>query len=218
MAAPTSQNQVTKFYDAVPASHTQTRELAHEFTAHFIGALPGFAFVATVFIVALGVASWAWIEMSSWVLRTMALGACGAALAIGVSFGFYTWFGFDTLRDERKDVQAESRFRQAELEFRLEQMLDMPLLTDGAGNVGQTPDAFVNHLDEFANRLSVFGDDEKSRSHWLKADGANEDYRFKDGQRISRGEYERIIRALEIRGRRKGRAGERSTPLSEMEG
>ena len=70
---------------------------------------------------------------------------------------------------------------------------------------------FVQHLREFtqrANMLKGIEDGEGiERRHWLRSDGAGRDWLFSDGQSISRPEYDQLVEALDVRGRRKGTSG-----------
>ncbi len=75
----------------------------------------------------------------------------------------------------------------------------------------ETRGKFLRHVEEFHRRAQVVG---LARSEWLKADGARENYRFvSDGETLTREEYEDIIKALEVRGRRQGRTGELAVSL-----
>jgi len=214
MATPTSkaEGQVTRFYDALPASHAQTAELAAEYPRAFGRAIPGFVFVVTLGIGSLTLLNWVILTYSTF-LFLGTVGACGSALAIAVAFFIYTRRAFWTLEQERLEMNSLAVIRLDEAEARY-QMLRRPALTagdDGGAGRDLTADEFVEVMDVFERRARALGDKGHTRSNWIQADGAPRNFVIQLASRdveVNRPMYERIVKAIDIRGRRKGRAGD----------
>jgi hypothetical protein len=199
-----NKNQTVTYLDAVPSSQVDNRNLAHEYHRHFIAAIPGFLFVAVITLVALAFAGW--VKQSGIEFLSLpAIALLVYATIITVGYFRYTHHGFTALDYERYEKQMMADIRLDYAEWQRKQLTVSPL------EIEQSPieiDSFLAHFDEFAKRVAMLGDGSQARSQWLKADGARTDYQFSDGRAITRREYERIIKALEIKGRRKGTAGE----------